>query len=381
MPIRVANITIEGRWGGPQKRILEIANQLKLNNEIELTVIFPNGRDSSFFRQRLEKDNIHFIETRLSRPQRSWYKIIQFLFFFIFEVFNLAKILKQNRIDIIHCNGIWQIQGIIAGILARKKIVWHMNDTYDVGFFRFFLFLIGGGVSAFCVSANRVRDIYLNKYFLRKKPVYLIRPPVDTIKLSGISSVNTSDNPGKITVGTLCNINPVKDLDLFVDIAELLSRSEGAYFKFILAGPIFESQLKYGTGVLERIRAIKQKGVDIEYIGEVSDAMEFYKKIDIFLCTSLYESGPMTVFEAMSMRKAVVTSDVGDLKNIIADGVDGFVIQDRNPESFAEKILMLGRNKKLLKDFGQKAREKAVKDLDVRVCALKHVEMYKALVF
>jgi len=32
-------------------------------------------------------------------------------------------------VDIVHCNGAWQVKGIIAGKLAGAKVVWHLNDT------------------------------------------------------------------------------------------------------------------------------------------------------------------------------------------------------------------------------------------------------------
>jgi len=47
MPIKVANIILDGRFGGPQNRILQVAERLK-KYEIETIVIIPK-KDSEFF--------------------------------------------------------------------------------------------------------------------------------------------------------------------------------------------------------------------------------------------------------------------------------------------------------------------------------------------
>ena len=378
MLIKVANITIEGRWGGPQKRILEITRLLKQDSEIEPIVIFPKGEDSSFFRKKLEQEQIKYIETSLSSPQRDMRKIIWFLLFFIWEALKLAKLLNREQVDIVHCNGCWQMQGVIAGILAQKKVIWHLNDTRG-SVFRFSVLLLGRAVDVFCISANKVGKIYLDRSFLKNKPAYLIRPPVNTTLFSAKDSEAYFDEQEKITIGTLCNLNPIKDIGLFLDVIETISHKSGFFLRFILAGTVFKSHIKYAETICERIQTMKQRGIDIEYMDSVQDAVEFYDQIDIFLCTSLRESGPMTVFEAMSMQKAVVTSNVGDMNEIFADGIDGFVIDNRCPEDFANRILTLAQNRQLLSDFGNKAREKAVKNLDVSVCALKHKQMYKAV--
>ncbi|RLG33440.1 hypothetical protein DRN98_03915, partial [Methanosarcinales archaeon] len=56
MPIKVANIILDGRFGGPQNQILQVAERLK-KYEIETIVIIPK-KDSEFFYSKLVEKNI-----------------------------------------------------------------------------------------------------------------------------------------------------------------------------------------------------------------------------------------------------------------------------------------------------------------------------------
>ena len=49
----------------------------------------------------------------------------------------------------------------------------------------------------------------------------------------------------------------------------------------------------------------------INYIGMCNNIPELLANSDIFICSSISEAGPMTVYEAMSMKIPVITTDVG----------------------------------------------------------------------
>ena len=51
----------------------------------------------------------------------------------------------------------------------------------------------------------------------------------------------------------------------------------------------------------------------INYIGMCNNIPELLANSDIFICSSISEAGPMTVYEAMSMKIPVITTDVGAL--------------------------------------------------------------------
>ena len=69
---------------------------------------------------------------------------------------------------------------------------------------------------------------------------------------------------------------------------------------------------------------------------------ELLANSDIFICSSISEAGPMTVYEAMSMKIPVITTDVGASQQIIENFKSGIIVPPKNSfELFkaADKLL------------------------------------------
>ncbi len=87
----------------------------------------------------------------------------------------------------------------------------------------------------------------------------------------------------------------------------------------------------------------------------------------------------MTVFEAMAMAKPIVSTDVGDVSQLITNGENGFVVPVRDASALAEKVTLLIESEELRKKFGSKVRQVAIDHLDIEICARRHAEFYRML--
>ena len=109
------------------------------------------------------------------------------------------------------------------------------------------------------------------------------------------------------------------------------------------------------------------------------DVRSLLKSMNIYICTSKNESSPLSVWEAMSMEKAIVSKDVGDVSKFIKNGVNGFIVRASNTDNFAKSVEKLILNSKLRKKFGKKSREIAKKKLDLNACGKLHYIAYKSI--
>jgi glycosyltransferase involved in cell wall biosynthesis len=298
--------------------------------------------------------------------------------FFIPDVISLTRRLKNDAIDLAHCNGSWQIKAPLAAWLAGIRVLWHLNDTRMPAFVKCVFNMLSSMIADFLILASqRVQTYYMNNNLLKKIPSLIIQAPVDTQRLDP-DKVGSPPKTGEADtchdVVFISNITPVKGVEYFIEMAGLLSakRNDVAFHLF---GRCYKNQQKY----VDRLVAFaNQQGVrNLHWHGFRNDVMNVLNSADVFVCTSLYEASPTVVWEAMSMAKAIVSTDVGDVRIIIENGKSGFVVPTRNPAALAQKIEILLSDPELRRSFGREARNRAKALLDVATCAGLHEEAYR----
>jgi glycosyltransferase involved in cell wall biosynthesis len=72
-----------------------------------------------------------------------------------------------------------------------------------------------------------------------------------------------------------------------------------------------------------------------------------------------FHGSPTKLFDYMACGQPVIASNVGQLRQVIDNGVDGLLVEN-DPRDLAEKILFLSRRRDLLPEMGRRARQKIV---------------------
>jgi len=85
--MRVANIIEEGKFGGPQIRIADVA--CKLKDRVSTTVVIP-VENSEKFRKKLDDYGIQYKTFNLSRITKEFKILLQYLLFSIYEIIQLS---------------------------------------------------------------------------------------------------------------------------------------------------------------------------------------------------------------------------------------------------------------------------------------------------
>jgi len=375
--LKIANVIEEGRFGGPQRWISSVTGRLK-GFGFEPIVIFPDV-DSKCFYEQLKGQRIKTRRISLHRLTGKKAHLIKFFFFFIPEVISLYILFKKEHVDIVHCNNSWQFKGVIAGKMARKRVVWHLHETWTPPFINIiFKFLAVNFCDAFITAGQKSQTYYLADEKLAKKPIMAIQSPVNTVifdpeKAKKDPEMAQCQGLKIITVG---NINPCKGIEYYIEMASILNRKHEK-LNFFVVGAHLANQKKYLKSIS---RLVKNYGIkNLHFYGPSNDILSLLKAADIYVCASILEASPMSVWEAMSMSKPVVTTDVGDVARFIKNGQSGFVVSTRNADALAKKVSLLIEDVNLRKKFGQKARDIAVKYLDLDTCVKKQAEFYKKL--
>ena len=375
--IKVANIIEDGRLAGPQNRMMKVASVL--NNIAHTKIILPK-RNSQDFQNQCNKLGIKYIPVSLSTMSSNWISIIRYIALFPYEILLLFHVLKKNKFDLVHLSGgCWQFKGLIAAKLAKIKVIWHLNDTNAPLLIRKFFSLLSPLANSIIFASERTRDYYKN-YLPVKIRSFLIQSPVDVNFFDPSLKYNTEEFEkknfceDKIKIGTIGNINPNKGHITLLKTAKLLSNYSGQIIFFII-GPVYKSQRKY----FESLKKIKKKEKidNVIFLEGKKDIRPILKILDIYICSSDFEASPLSVWEAMAMEKAIVSSDVGDVRKFIENGVNGFLVEKGDAVGFADNIKKLIEKPNTRINFGKIAREVAKNKLDLNLCVKLHNLAYQ----
>jgi glycosyltransferase involved in cell wall biosynthesis len=138
--------------------------------------------------------------------------------------------------------------------------------------------------------------------------------------------------PGVKVVSTVTRFIDAKDPLLSVETAAHVAKMRSDVW-FVFAG--------YGELAGAIADRIHELGLTDRIIlpGAVSDVGLIYAITDVFLLTSRAEAAPIVLLEAQSAGTAIVTTDVGGIREIVQDGITARVVGSRSAGEFADAIL------------------------------------------
>jgi glycosyltransferase involved in cell wall biosynthesis len=376
--MRVANIIEDGRLAGPQIRMVMVA--LAIKDKVDTTIIMPRSNSEDF--QKICNDKgVNYKKMPISRITKELRVALRYIFFSFFEVVNMAIYLKKENFDMVHISGgSWQYKGLIASKLAGLKTLWHINDTYSPSFIRRIFSKLSRYSDSYIFASERSK-YYYKKMIDLDKLSFIIPAPVDTnvfrpdneYIIDNEMIVSLGDD---FIIGMVANINPIKGLENFIRMAgKLNSLTEN--IRFVVIGPVYKSQKKYFNRLKLLCDTLNVR--NIEFIGGKADIRPFLKRFDVYVCSSLAESSPISVWEAMSMGKPIVSTDVGDVPLYVTNDKNGYIFDIDDHMGFARKINLLKKSKSLSKNFGLTSRSIAKNNLDIAICAKKHLVAYETV--
>jgi L-malate glycosyltransferase len=129
------------------------------------------------------------------------------------------------------------------------------------------------------------------------------------------------------------NFRPVKRVDAVVDVFRRIRQRVRARLVLIGDGPVRPE--------IERMVAAHDLTDDIMLAGEQEDLVRWLSVADLFLLPSAQESFGLAALEAMACGVPVVASLVGGLREVIDDGVTGFLCPPERLDLMAERSLAL----------------------------------------
>jgi len=115
------------------------------------------------------------------------------------------------------------------------------------------------------------------------------------------------------------------------------------------------------------------------WLGRRSDLPELYSAMDIFALPSYREGIPRTVMEASAMELPVVTSNIRGCREVVTDGVTGFLVEPREVLALSRAIEHLVDSEAMRAQFGQAGRRHVTAQFDARVVLDRLTSYYRSV--
>jgi len=175
----------------------------------------------------------------------------------------------------------------------------------------------------------------------------------------------------------------VKDKGLmeFVDAARAICAKKEQYQvtpEFYILGSYYPGN---PTAIREdEMHQWEEEGI-VTYLGASNDVQSVISKYDCIVLPSYREGLSRVLLEAASMAKPIVTTDVPGCKDVVDDGVNGYMCQVKDADSLKEameKMIALSDDQR--REMGQRGREKVMAEFDEKLVIEKYKSAIKEII-
>jgi glycosyltransferase involved in cell wall biosynthesis len=289
----------------------------------------------------------------------------------------LRALLDQRTPDIVHSHG-WDAD-LLAFLALRGRSTRHvihlhvMTDWLGSRAWRHALRrrlarrMLSRAAATLAVSAA-VAERWRSALALESDAIEVLPNGIDTCHYAPVAG--TSEFAGQIRIGLVSRLVPGKGLEnALVALAEL--RSSGLQVRLLVAG----------DGPLRQALMIQAEQLGladaVEWLGQLSDMPDFYRRIDLYVQASLSEGMPLGLLEALACGCPVVATSVGGTAEILRDGVEGFLVPAADVNALVRAITRALKDPLALRAMGLAARRRIVEHHTLECMALGAGRIYR----
>ena len=298
-------------------------------------------------------------------------------------LFEIVKVLKEVKPDIIHCHSAKSgILGRIAGRVLKIKTVYtphaysYLSAESKIKknilrkIERFFGLLYGYTIA--CSNSEYQRAI--NDLKIKKEKILLWNNSIE----NNIITKN-SEYLSSLPKNFICSIGRPsyqKNTQLLVEAILLVKEKKPNIHLVVLGVGFYSPTLEK----VEKFISENNLSKNITLIPWLAreESMAILKKSLIYVSSSRYEGLPYSVIEALALKKPAVLTNVDGNKDLVKNNYNGFLVNEQ-PLEMAIKILQIIDNKNILLKFSNNSRIEFEKFYNIKenIKTLENLYLFK----
>jgi L-malate glycosyltransferase len=371
--LKICHIASGDLWAGAEVQMYTLLEALSLVPELTVSAIVLNQGKLA---EQLKDIGINV--TVLDENQYGFFRLRQML----------IDSLRNKHIDIIHSHR--YKENILAGTVKNKCDIKRLVQTVH-----------GASEPHGGLASLRSRGYTLANRFITKYYFDRIIAVSDDIRLqlirhyppSKLQTIHNAVNPQKIKpaktveavkcefnipagapiIGAVGRMVPIKAYDLFLSMArEILKINPQARFMLVGDGP--------QKTLLQDMSAKMNIADRIIFPGFRDDLVYIVNAFDIFVISSFHEGVPMALLEAMALKKAIVSTAVGGIKEVIQDDISGLLVPSQAPQVLSDACLRILGDDDLRHRLEAAAARRVDEEFSIDTLRERVMQLYKKVV-
>jgi len=359
-------------WAGAEVKAFNLLNALREEPSIKQYAIILNEGQLSV---ELKKSGIETVVIEESNHG-------------FIQIYKLSKKwMKDKDIDILHTNR--YKENIIGALLKFSGLTKYLIQTVHGGNEPFrgikkiknaFTGMINSFVSRFYFDRIITVSIEIEEDLNKKINPRKIMTIHNSVDISSIKPVKSADDiknelgvsSNRLLIGAVGRMVAIKGFDILLSAVRIMITAKPEIL-LLLAG---DGPLR--PALMQRAQELNISE-NVMFLGFREDIVDIINCIDIFLISSHHEGIPTVMLEAMALKKAVISTNVGGIPEVIEDGVTGILVSTGDAELLAIACLRILENPELKVQLGKKAEARIREGFTSKVQKDCFVRLYKEI--
>lgn len=374
MVLKILFISHSSKFYGAENSLLDLLSHLD-RKRFELYLVCPREGILSEKAQEI-RIKTFFIKHKpwITGKTKTW-KQFCYIPFYLFSIFNTIKIAKNLKIDLIYTNTSTIIHGAVAAKILSIPHIWHIRETLGITYASIFgnkiLLKIVDYFSSKIILNSRNTHSFFNACKVGKTEI--IYNGIDINHAKGIEEIskNTSLlmqkyslNKNDTLIGMCGNIHDGKGQKELILAMPIILKSIPDT-KLLIVGDDSIKNNPYCSEIKDLCNNLNLNA-NVIFTGFQKDMIPIYSILNLLVLLSNDEPFGRVLIEAMSYKIPVIATNVGGVKEIIKNEVNGILIDSREPTLVANTVVNLLKDKDKMSILGNEGRKTVIDFFEIK---------------
>lgn len=174
-------------------------------------------------------------------------------------------------------------------------------------------------------------------------------------------------------VGIVANLQERKGHKEFLEMVALVNAAGIKAEYHIVGGDIMQAPREL---ILKQFADDLGVSDDVTFHGQISDVRPIVRSLDILVCASYEEAFPVSILEAMAMKKAIVSTNVNGIPEAIEHENSGLLVGPKSSKELADSVVRLLSNTDLRNQLATNAMHRVQNNFSVETYIEKWIACY-----